>query len=186
MKKREWMNLPNFLTAIRILLVPLMLIVFFPPSQKNAVAALCVIFAAGITDCMDGYFARKYQKITMLGKVLDPVADKLLIGGVLFCLIWANIIHWIFFVIIAVKEIYMAIGASVCLKRKIEVQADIYGKLATLLFYPAVLMVWPWHTYQTLTDIGRVLLYISMAMSLIAGYHYTQVSLKAVKAQKER
>ena len=181
MKKRDWMNLPNLLTTIRILLVPLMLIVFFPPNQKNAVAALWVIFAAGITDCMDGYFARKYKQVTLLGKVLDPVADKLLIGGVLFCLIWSKIIHWIFFAIIAVKEIYMAIGTSICLKRNIEVQADIYGKLSTLLFYPAVLMVWPWHTYETVASIGRILLYISLAMSMIAGYHYTQRSIQAAK-----
>ena len=72
----------------------------------------------------------------------------------------------------------MGVGAALCLKHKIEVASDIYGKIATVIFYPAVLLAWPWHGQPALVGIGRVLMYISVALSLLAAVHYTLESLK--------
>jgi len=177
-KKREWLNLPNILTGIRILLVPLFLAAFFKVEEHKHLVTLCIFFAAGLTDCMDGYFARKYNQITMLGKVLDPIADKLLTASVLFCLCMSKVINWVLLAVIVVKELYMAVGTSFCLRHGIEVASDIYGKLATLTFYPAVLMAWPWHGNMTVTSIGRILILVSCVMSVIAAVHYTRSSVK--------
>ena len=178
MKKRDWMNLPNLLTAIRILLVPVFLLAYFNPPAGFAALPLCVFLAAGLTDCRDGYIARRCNKITMLGKVLDPIADKLLTASVVFSLVYSRVIHWQLLAVIVIKELYMAWGAAKCLRRKVEVQADIYGKLATVTFYPAVLLAWPWHGVAWLSAAGQVLIYISVVMSVIAAVHYTVSSVK--------
>lgn len=178
MKKREWLNLPNILTSFRILLVPALLAAYFTMGKYRHLATLLIFFAAGLTDCMDGYFARKYNQITKLGKVLDPIADKLLTASVLFCLCMSKVINWVLLAVIVVKELYMAVGASFCLRHDIEVASDIYGKLATVTFYPAVLMAWPWHGNKIVTGVGRVLILISCVMSVIAAVHYTRASVK--------
>ena len=185
-KKREWLNLPNLLTSIRILLVPFLVAAFFTLGEKKHLATLLIIAAAGLTDCLDGYFARKYNQITKLGKVLDPIADKLLTASVLFCLCVSKVIHWLLLAVIVVKELYMAVGTSFCLKHDIEVASDIYGKLATVLFYPSVLMAWPWHGNVPVTNIGRVLIMVSCVMSLIAAVHYTRSSVKKWEEIKAR
>ena len=172
------MNLPNLLTSIRILLVPALLIAFFKSPKDQQLPSLLIFLAAGLTDCLDGFFARKLKQITMLGKVLDPIADKLLTASVLLCLAWLDAISWLALGIIVVKELYMAWGAAKCLRRKITIQADIYGKLATLLFFPAVLLCWPWHARSALNVVGQILVYISIACSVVAAVHYTLDSVK--------
>ena len=143
------------------------------------ISNLLVIFLlAGLTDCLDGFIARRFNQITTLGKVLDPIADKLMTASVLFCLSWLGAISWVALGVIFIKEVYMGCGAAVCLKRKLTVAADIYGKAATLLFYPAVLLCWPWHGIAALNIIGQVLIYISVACSVVAAVHYTLDSVK--------
>ena len=186
MRKKEWMNLPNLLTALRILLVPAFLAAFFTMGEKKHLATLCIFFAAGFTDCLDGYIARKYNQITKLGKVLDPIADKLLTASVLFCLCMSKVINWVLLAVIVVKELYMAVGASFCLKHDIEVASDIYGKLATIAFYPAVFLAWPWHGNMLVTNIGRILVLVSCVMSVIAAVHYTNASVKKWSEMKAR
>lgn len=185
--KKKWMNLPNLLTGIRILLVPALLIAFFHSPKDHQLVSLVIFLAAGLTDCLDGYCARRLNQITNLGKVLDPIADKLLTASTLLCLVWLKAISWIVLAVIVAKELYMAWGAAKCLRRGIEIQADLYGKIATVLFYPAALLCWPWHMNAVLSVIGHVLVYLSAACSLIAAAHYTLDSVKKWNAiQAER
>ncbi|MBP3653394.1 MAG: CDP-diacylglycerol--glycerol-3-phosphate 3-phosphatidyltransferase [Clostridia bacterium] len=178
MNKKNWMNLPNLLTSIRILLVPVLLAAFFGSPKDRQLPSLIIFLVAGLTDCIDGYIARKFNQITSLGKILDPIADKLLTTSTLLCLAWLKAINWVALGVIVVKEMYMAWGAAKCLRRKITIQADIYGKVATLLFYPAVILCWPWHGNLVLGSIGRVLIYISLVCSVVAAVHYTIDSVK--------
>lgn len=176
--KNEIINLPNALTAIRILLAPAILVAFFTEPKYKRVLSLCLFLAAGATDCLDGYFARKMKMITKLGMILDPIADKLLTATMLFCLVLTKTVNVSVLIVIVVKEIYMAIGASICLKKNVTVCADVFGKTATVLFYPAVLLCWPWHGIHVLTIVGEILIYISAALSVIASIHYTLCSLR--------
>ena len=185
MKKKEWVNLPNALTSVRILLAPALLLVFFRVSgeERRLTVSLCLFLAAGVTDCLDGFAARKLHQITRLGKVLDPIADKLFMASVLLCLTCAQVIPWPVLALIVLKELYMAAGAAACLKNHIEVASDIYGKAATALFYPAVLLAWPWHGVRALSLTGRGLIFLSVALSILAAVHYT---LDSVKKWRER
>ena len=160
--------------------------ILFKHPDDRQVLTLCFFLAAGLTDCLDGYFARRYNQITMLGKVLDPIADKLFTASVVFCLTMSGVISWSILGIIVVKGPYMGVGAIICLKRKVEVVSDIYGKIATVLFYPAVLRAWPWHGLNRLAHAGRVMIYISVGLSVFAAVHYTLSSIKAWKAMKQR
>lgn len=186
MKNKTWINLPNALTMLRILLVPALIVSFFRHPENRQVLTLCFFLAAGLTDCLDGYFARRCNQITNLGKVLDPIADKLFTAAVVFCLAMSGVISWIVLGIVVVKELYMGVGATICLKKKLEVASDIYGKAATVLFYPAVLLAWPWHHISALATVGRILLYVSVGLSIFAAIHYSLSSIKAWKAMKQR
>lgn len=186
MKKRSWMNLPNFLTSVRILLAPALLLAALGSSYERQWPSLLIFLAAGLTDCLDGYFARRLNQITPLGKLLDPIADKLLTAAVLFCLARFKAVSWAALGVIAAKEIYMGWGAVRCLKRGIEVQADLYGKIATVLFYPAALLCWPWHAIVLIAEIGRGLIYLSLICSLAAAAHYTVASVKKWREMQAR
>lgn len=185
MKKREWINVPNTLTSIRILLSPAVLAAYFTKSAKRGMYFLWLVLAAGITDCLDGFFARKLNQVTKLGKILDPIADKLMMATLLFCLACSGYISWALLIIIIVKELYMAVGAGICLKRNLTVASDLYGKIATLLFYPSVLLTWPWHRSALAAKIGSVMLWAAIIMSVIASAHYTLESLKQWKTVKK-
>ena len=187
MRKRDWINLPNALTSVRILLAPALLVAFFHAGEESRMTvSLCLFLAAGLTDCLDGVAARKLNQITMLGKVLDPIADKLFMASVLLCLTRADVIPWPVLAVIVLKELYMGAGAAACLKNHIEVASDIYGKLATALFYPAVLLAWPWHGQPALSHLGRGLIFLSVALSILAAVHYTLASVKKWREQKAR
>ena len=188
MNKKEWLNLPNILTSVRILLAPALLIAFFRVSGENRrmTVSLCLFLAAGLTDCLDGLAARKLNQITKLGKVLDPIADKLFTASVLLCLTYAQVIPWPVLALMVLKELYMGAGAAACLRNHIEVASDIYGKLATALFYPAVLVAWPWHGIATLSHIGRGMIFLSVALSILAAVHYTLDSVKKWREQQAR
>lgn len=186
MKKQSWANLPNLLTALRIALVPAFLAAYFNPPEGFPSLSMCLFLCAGLTDCLDGFLARRLNLVTALGKVLDPIADKLLTAAVVFALVYSRVIPWPVLAVIVVKELYMAWGAGKCLRRKVEVQADIYGKLATVCFYPAVFLAWPWHGVAWLTSAGQALLYVSVALSLAAAVHYTLSSVKKWNEMKAR
>ena len=186
MKNKSWINIPNILTMLRILLAPALIISFFKHPEDRQVLTLCFFLAAGLTDCLDGFFARRLNQITKVGKVLDPIADKLFTASVVFCLAMSGVVSWAALCVIVVKELYMGVGATICLKRKVEVASDIYGKLATVLFYPAVLLAWPWHGVAWLALAGSIMIYVSVALSVIAAVHYTLSSIKAWKAMKQR
>ena len=95
------MNLPNLITSVRILLVPVFLVVFLTRSPSLGLVAAGIFVVAAITDGVDGYLARKNQEITKLGQFLDPLADKLLITAALIGLVEVKLIStWIAMIII--------------------------------------------------------------------------------------
>lgn len=131
------MNLPNFLTIIRFILVPVM--AFFLLTEKF-IAAIIVYVAASITDVLDGYIARKYNLITKLGKILDPMADKLLQFAALLGLWIIGVIPFWITLIFFLKEIFMGLGALKLLHKKdVVVPSMWFGKLSTTLFFVAII-----------------------------------------------
>ena len=122
-------NIPNILSVIRILLVFVFIYVVFVP--ENIYLALFIFLLAGATDVIDGYLARRNNWITNLGKILDPLADKLMQCTVLVCLWIKHIVPLWFVLPFFAKEIFtLIIGLIVIRRRSVNVVSKWYGKFA--------------------------------------------------------
>lgn len=135
------MNLPNILTTIRFLLVPLFVYVFFHEGDGSILYATYIFIIAGITDVLDGYLARKYNLITKWGQAMDPLADKLMLITVLICFTIKDYIPVWVIIIVGLKEVLMIIGGLFLYykKDKVVIPANKFGKIATVNFYIAIL-----------------------------------------------
>ncbi|MBC8535461.1 CDP-diacylglycerol--glycerol-3-phosphate 3-phosphatidyltransferase [Feifania hominis] len=136
------MNLPNALSIFRLILVPVFLLAFFMPIENNYLVACFVFILSGITDYMDGYIARKYGQITDLGKLLDPLADKMMQTTVFFCLWSADIVPlWVFLIFLGKEVIQILLSSKLYNKENVVVQSNWYGKVATGVFYLVVFLI---------------------------------------------
>lgn len=178
------LNVPNILSIIRLCMVPLYVIVYFSGMEHAHLWAVVVYALASITDGLDGYLARKNNCITNLGKVLDPLGDKMLTSAVLICLLIDKIIPgWLVLIVLA-KEALMGIGGLVIHRRaKVEIPPSNYiGKTATVLFFVtcAILMLF---------DVDRVvaasLVGLAVAVSLAAFVSYLRRFIGIMKLSKE-
>ncbi|MEZ0535884.1 CDP-diacylglycerol--glycerol-3-phosphate 3-phosphatidyltransferase [Caldicellulosiruptoraceae bacterium PP1] len=173
------LNLPNILTVFRLFLIPLFVIIFFSNNEFKYIYSIFIFLLSGFTDILDGYLARKYNQITNFGKLIDPLADKLLIIVVLWCLVLKNFIPEVILIIIILKEVLMIIGSLFLYKRvNIVVSANIYGKLATFMFYLSIILL------LLKIEISRFLLYIAVSFALLAMFIYISKYLKEFKYMK--
>ena len=142
MKSKNVFTIPNVLSLIRILLVPVIVWVYFDKNIANHyLIALVLVFLSAITDVLDGIIARKFNLITDLGKILDPIADKLTQFVVVFCLACDYPLMIVVAVIIFAKEILMLIGAVLFVKQGNETPyARWWGKLTTVVLYTTMLL----------------------------------------------
>ena len=139
-------HIPNLLTIVRFILVP---IIFTLIMQEKYLAAVIILIASGLTDVLDGTIARKYNLITDFGKLMDPLADKVTQIAILVSLTIRDIIPIWMIVIVFIKEVCMIAGASFLYGKKLVVSSRWYGKLATVLFYIAIvcsLFIEYWNT----------------------------------------
>ena len=128
-------HVPNILTIIRFLLIPIIVIFAF---QDDYIATIIMLTISGFTDVLDGFIARKFNFISNFGKLMDPLADKLTQVALLATLTLQGIIPiWIIFVVV-IKEFLMVSGASFLYGKELVVSSKWYGKLATVLFYLAI------------------------------------------------
>lgn len=131
--------IPNVLSVIRIILVFVFVAIFhFCPDHRFI--ALVVFVAAGVTDVVDGRLARSHNWVTQAGKILDPVADKLMQVAVLFCgSCLADYVPLWIFLFYAVKELAMALGSLIFFRRNKEIGMSMrFGKFSVVLFYVVI------------------------------------------------
>ena len=126
---------PNTLTIVRFLLIPFIVISIFNGDYINAFIFFTV---SGITDIADGFIARKFNLISNFGKLMDPLADKLTQIATIATLTLMNIIPIWILSIVLLKELIMIAGASFLYGEDVVVYSKWYGKLATVLFYLAI------------------------------------------------
>ena len=141
------MNLPNRLSLLRICLVPLFIAAYFLPFYWGAFVSVGLFILAAATDFLDGYIARKYNMVTDLGKLLDPIADKVLVCAALFCVVASNPLQFSDYAWAAnFGVILLAVGATVIISREllisavrqiaaskgVVVQANVFGKIKTV------------------------------------------------------
>ena len=168
------LNLPNILSIIRILMVGL-LILFFKLDMK--IAAFFTYLTASATDAMDGYIARKYDLITPLGKLLDPLADKMMLVTVLACMYFAKILPLWILIVIAAKECVQVLGGFLMFHKKdMVVQSNIFGKLTTMFFAISIVLLF-WHDY-----VGPYDYYALIFTVVFAIFSLVQYFVKYIKA----
>lgn len=136
--RAEAFSIPNILSYFRLLLIPLFIVLYV---QEDFTEALITLAASGLSDILDGRIARKYDMVTDLGKVLDPVADKLTQCAMMICVAMRYPAMWWLLGLHVVKEIVMLIMGWYVLKRTDTVNSAIWaGKLCTGVIY-AVMML---------------------------------------------
>lgn len=187
------MNLANKITIFRILLVPFLVVLLqpYPHWLDNEVpvfahlnqygmyyAALLFVFTAA-TDKVDGYVARKYNMVTNLGKLLDPLADKLLISVVLIMLVLLHMVSsWIAIVIIG-REIIITAIRSAASNKGIVLAADKYGKIKMVFQVIAITAIllknYPFALFLDF-PVDQFLLYIAVLLTIYSGYNYIKIN----------
>lgn len=126
---------PNILSICRILLIPIIVISVF---YNNYILTLIIFTISSMTDIIDGYIARHYDAVTNLGKLLDPLADKLTQLSLIASLVLSNVISSWIFTILLIKELIMITGASFLYGKSVVVYSRWYGKLSTVLIYVSI------------------------------------------------
>ncbi|MCM0649215.1 CDP-diacylglycerol--glycerol-3-phosphate 3-phosphatidyltransferase [Clostridium swellfunianum] len=173
------MNIPNMLTFLRLVLIPVFIIVFFSGNPNSLLYAIAIFLIAGITDFLDGYLARKYKLITKIGIVLDPLADKLMLLTVLSCLVIGFYIPIWVLIIIASKELFMIFSGIFLYKKGTVIPSNILGKASTIFFYISIFIL-------VFNDkVGACLLYLSVGIAIAALFNYSRLYTKNKKADED-
>ena len=135
-KVKKWCrHIPNALTILRFLLIPIIIIYIV---QDKYIEAFIYLTISGLTDVLDGFIARKYNFITNFGKLVDPLADKATQIAILVTLSLKDIIPMWILILVFMKEFVMIAGASFLYGKELVVSSKWFGKLATVLFYLAI------------------------------------------------
>ncbi len=182
-----FLNLPNSITFLRILSIPVFVWIFSDSSQDRALLAGLVFAGAAFTDFLDGYLARKNGQITNLGKLLDPVADKLLVASGLILLVqFQRVAVWLAIVMIA-RELIVSGARAVAAKEGLVVPADSLGKLKVVGQIGGILCLILQGVWIQIEDMlsltGTALLYAALVFSLLSGWRYLVHIFKKISPQ---
>ena len=178
------LNLPNALTLLRILAVPVVVVALLGETPNGDALAAAVFALAALTDGLDGYFARSRDAVTTFGKLMDPLADKLLIIGALVSLVSLDRLEaWVAMVIIA-REVAVTILRTIAAERGIIIAASWLGKVKTVLQIAAIIALIATNPAPLGVDI---LVYIALAATVISGVDYFfGLRRRIEEQQKER
>lgn len=171
-------NIPNYLTMLRLVSIPIIVMTFYFEDSKFAHRIGGIVFAfASATDFVDGYLARKYNIVSSFGRMFDPIADKVLVGCVLVMLVKDNradeipclLILAREFVVAGLREFLAQIQVSVPVTRLAKVKTTIQMVAMTMLIVGSV-----GSGVASLDLIGHVSLWIAAILTLVTGYSYLQ------------
>ncbi len=168
------MNLPNTLTIGRIILVPVFMVAILCAIPFGSYWAALIFIAASFTDFLDGYLARKNNQVTNFGKIMDPLADKLLVAAALICLVQlGDVPAWIAILILG-REFAVTGLRSVAAAEGIVVAASKLGKFKTVTQMIALILLILKADVLAVTgyNIGMIFLYLALFMTLYSGIDY--------------
>lgn len=168
------MNLPNKLTVLRVLMIPIFVVFMITPLAEGngkyiALALFCV---ASLTDMLDGQIARKYNLVTNFGKFMDPLADKLLVCSALICMIeQGKIASWMVLIIIA-REFIISGFRLVASDSGIVIAAGIWGKLKTVAHMVMIILLIADIQIPIIQTVTDVIVWIGLALTIISLVDY--------------
>jgi CDP-diacylglycerol--glycerol-3-phosphate 3-phosphatidyltransferase len=195
--RQDALNLPNILTMARVAIIPLVLWLIDRGTPEDCAWAAIVYSAAALTDMLDGYLARKMGVVSVLGKFLDPLADKLL---VMSSLIWmvpmGRIAEWAVVLLLA-REISVTGLRGIASSEGVVIAAGEGGKSKTALQMIGLLCLiigYPYHLtlgfidlgVVDLVQVGRWLIYVSLVFSITSALEYVTLFAEAVEAKERR
>ena len=180
-------SLPNILTYARIVAIPVLaaFLFFFPKSDSARWAAFALFGAACITDWLDGYLARIWQQQSTLGRMLDPIADKLLVGAVLLMLVYdGTIASWSIWaaIIILSREILVSGLREFLAELNVKIHVTQLAKWKTAAQFVALAMLLAGPALHGLIpnvpEMGLLILWISAVLTLFTGYDYLKAGIR--------
>lgn len=177
------MNLANKLTTFRVLCIPIFVVFMLIESiPYNYYLAAIVLIVASITDLFDGKIARKYHLVTNFGKFMDPLADKMLVSAALICLTPKMIPSWVVIIIIS-RELFISGFRMLAADQGIVLAAGWWGKFKTAfsMVMIIVLIVNTPLNNSVLYIIGQILIWISLALTIISMIEYVSKNFNVLK-----
>lgn len=194
----NWNTIPNWLCFLRIALIPIFSVLFI---KEHYIIAFVLMIIAAVTDLLDGKIARKYNMVSNLGKILDPIADKLSQVAIVIILIfkfWSfeGILKYLLFLFIAKELIMVIAGALLLAKGMRPVAAEIWGKVATTVFYifmiaiiaigPNGALVGVWFFKALPTPVVYVMVIISVILAFVSLFGYAPGFIRQIKVNKNK
>jgi len=181
-KKNQILTIPNLLSLIRLLMIPV--IIWLYCEKEDYLAAAIMTVLSGLTDIADGIIARKFHLVSDLGKILDPIADKLTQAALIFCLI--SKFEWMLwlFIFFAVKEITMGISGMIVIKKKDVVNSSQwFGKLATVVLYAVMILLFLFPGISTAW--ANVMILLCAAVLLLSMVKYLTFHCKLLRSKEK-
>lgn len=167
------MNLPNKLTMGRIFAIPVFIIVFL---MDYRIAAAVIFILAALTDMLDGHIARKHNLVTNFGKLMDPLADKLLVMSALICMVEVGDVAGWMVVIILGREFIITGMRQVAAAQGIVIAAGTTGKIKTITQMIAIPLLilenWPFTALGIPVPFDQIFLWIALIMTIVSGAEY--------------
>ena len=192
------LTIPNLLSVLRIIMIPIFAVLFY----KDMIAwAVFVLFLSGLSDFLDGKIARKFNQISVLGKLLDPIADKMTQITIAIMLYLefrkssdelVNAFSWIFLIFL-IKEAVMVVGGAIMIMFGLKPgAAEMPGKIATFVFYTVMIVIVAFGpdigilagTFTIPAPVMLVLVGISVILTLVAFFSYVPGVLNQIKEKK--
>jgi CDP-diacylglycerol--glycerol-3-phosphate 3-phosphatidyltransferase len=165
------LNLPNFLTVVRILLVPVLIVALLEKTGAGDLLAAIVFAVASVTDAVDGWLARSRGSVTTFGKLMDPIADKLLIVAALIALVSLGRLEaWVAMVIIAREFAVTVLRVAVGTQQGVVISASSLGKVKTAIQVAMVLALITVHGTRPVW--ATLLVYATVVVTILSGADY--------------
>ena len=184
---QDSINLPNFLTLVRICLIPVFVVVFLAPTPDRSWVAAVIFTVAAVTDLLDGYIARRTGQVTKLGKLLDPIADKLLVLSALILLVNIDRVSALVALLIIARELAVTGVRAIAAGERLIIAAETTGKYKMALQVVAVVLLILEGTalseFGNLHLAGTATLYVSLILGYVSGGQYVWSFWKQVVAK---
>lgn len=189
--KKEILNLPNMITIGRLFLIPPVIMLIHPVDPvRNFLAAMLFALASAL-DLLDGYLARRWELVTVFGKFVDPLADKIMVSAVLVYLVFVGLVPpWLVVVLLA-REFYASGLRSVAAAERVVIAAGEGGKAKTVFQLIGICCVLARYEYVmplapeplNLHRVGIAFLYISMVLAVTSAVEYTLAFRRALEGR---
>lgn len=173
--KKKFFTIPNVITLVRISLLPVLVYVFFRYYDEMPYLPASIYLFIALTDLLDGFIAKNFNMVSDVGKVLDPIADKLFLNTMLLCFVIkdGSPLISVLLVINVIKELYLVIAGSVLFSRKFIMGSKFIGKAAAFVLNLGMI-AWFFIPYLgQLKTVSDALFICGLALSLSAAVYYT-------------